>query len=92
MNWTPEQEQAITIRGKSIIVSASAGSGKTAVLVERLLRILSDMKNQVKADEIIVVTFTNDAAAEMKQRLTKAISEKLDSMNIMNINMNRNHP
>nr|MDE5885845.1 UvrD-helicase domain-containing protein [Oscillospiraceae bacterium] len=81
MNWTNEQEQAITIRSKSIIVSASAGSGKTAVLVERLLRILSDMDHPVKANEIIVVTFTNDAAAEMKQRLTKAISEKLDSMN-----------
>nr|MDE6087367.1 UvrD-helicase domain-containing protein [Oscillospiraceae bacterium] len=44
MNWTNEQEQAITVRGKSMIVSASAGSGKTAVLVERLLRILSDME------------------------------------------------
>lgn len=77
MDWTPEQKQAIHIRDKSIIVSASAGSGKTAVLVNRLLQILSDMEHQVKADSIIVVTFTNDAAAEMKQRLTKAFSEKM---------------
>lgn len=80
MNWTYEQQQAIDIRDKSMIVSASAGSGKTAVLIERLLQILSDMERHIRADEMIVVTFTNDAAAEMKQRLTKALSEKLDAM------------
>lgn len=80
MDWTNEQNQAITSRGKSLIVSASAGSGKTAVLVERLLGILSDTDHPVKADEMVVVTFTNDAAAEMKQRLTQAISGKLDDM------------
>ena len=65
--WTDEQQAAIDARGTSIIVSAAAGSGKTSVLVERLLRQLSDTENKVSAEKIIVVTFTNDAAAEMKK-------------------------
>jgi ATP-dependent helicase/nuclease subunit A len=75
--WTKQQQDAIETRGRSIIVSAAAGSGKTAVLVERLLRILSDHEHPVPADRIIVVTYTNDAAAEMKQRLSKALSARL---------------
>lgn len=73
--WTPEQQQAIDVRGRSIIVSAAAGSGKTSVLVERLLQILISTTDPVPADRIVVVTFTNDAAAEMKRRLTVALSE-----------------
>jgi len=82
MNWTKQQEEAISTRNRSVIVSAAAGSGKTAVLVERLLQILSDPSpdTRVPADEMIVVTFTKDAAAQMKQRLTKKISETLDQM------------
>lgn len=80
MGWTPQQQTAIDKRGRSLIVSAAAGSGKTAVLVERLLQILKDPKNQVPAESIIVVTFTNDAAAQMKQRLTNALTDELSGM------------
>ncbi len=78
--WTPQQEAAIADRGRSVIVSAAAGSGKTAVLVERLLRILSDTEHRVPAESIVVVTFTNDAAAQMKQRLYQALSDKLSDL------------
>ena len=83
MKWTDQQWDAIRTKHRSVIVSAAAGSGKTAVLVERLLQILSDPSpdTRVPADEMIVVTFTRDAAAQMKQRLTKKISETLDRMN-----------
>lgn len=77
-NWTDRQLDAIEARNTSVIVSAAAGSGKTSVLVERLLRILSDNENRVPADKIIVVTFTNDAAAQMKQRLSDAIAKQLE--------------
>ncbi|NLP26466.1 MAG: helicase-exonuclease AddAB subunit AddA [Clostridiales bacterium] len=77
-NWTEEQQAAIDARGNSIIVSAAAGSGKTSVLVERLLRQLSDAENKVSAEKIIVVTFTNDAAAEMKNRLIIGLSRMID--------------
>ena len=75
--WTKEQLDAITADGTGIIVSAAAGSGKTSVLVERLLRILSDTENKIPADRLVVVTFTNDAAAQMKQRLSAALSERI---------------
>ena len=77
MAWTNEQQQAITLRNSSLIVSAAAGSGKTSVLVERLIQILSDTTEKVFADRMIVVTFTNDAAAEMKQRLQTAFENAL---------------
>lgn len=76
--WTKEQLDAITARDTGIIVSAAAGSGKTSVLVERLLGILSDTENRIPADRLVVVTFTNDAAAQMKQRLSAALSEKIE--------------
>ena len=68
MDWTEQQKEAITRRDSGLIVSAAAGSGKTSVLVERLLRILMDEspENKVPADHMIVVTFTNDAAAAGK--------------------------
>ena len=78
MGWTKEQETAIDARGCSLLVSAAAGSGKTSVLVERLVRILSDSENRVPADRMIVVTFTKDAAAEMKQRLTAALADLIE--------------
>lgn len=77
--WTERQLDAINARNTSVIVSAAAGSGKTSVLVERLLRILSDNENRVPADKIIVVTFTNDAAAQMKQRLSDAVAKQLEA-------------
>ena len=77
MSWTNEQLNAINARDTGVIVSAAAGSGKTSVLVERLLRILSDTENKIPADRLIVVTFTNDAAAQMKQRLSAVLSEKI---------------
>ena len=61
MAWTKQQQNAIDARDSSIIVSAAAGSGKTAVLTERLVQLLSDPMSGVRADRIIVVTFTNDA-------------------------------
>lgn len=72
--WTPSQEDAINARGGSVLVSAAAGSGKTAVLVERIISLITDEKNPIDADRILVVTFTNAAAAEMKDRIARAIS------------------
>ena len=80
MAWTEQQEAAITTRDCGLIVSAAAGSGKTSVLVERLLRILmeEDPEKRVPADRMIVVTFTNDAAAEMKTRLYQALDLQIE--------------
>lgn len=69
MAWTKQQQNAIDAADSSIIVSAAAGSGKTAVLTERLVMLLSDPLSGVRADRIIVATFTKDAAAELKKRL-----------------------
>ena len=73
MSWTEEQKNAIDARGTSLIVSAAAGSGKTAVLTERLVQLIADKELGVRADRIVVVTFTNDAAAELKKRLENKI-------------------
>ncbi len=75
--WTPQQEDSITARGGSLLVSAAAGSGKTAVLVERIIRRITDPVNHVDVDRLLVVTFTRAAAAEMRQRLSAALSEKM---------------
>lgn len=77
MKWTPDQERAITYRGKATIVSAAAGSGKTAVLVERVKRMLLDEEHPVNADELVISTFTQKAAAEMKARLELALDSEL---------------
>lgn len=77
IKWTPEQENAITFRGKAAIVSAAAGSGKTAVLVERVKRMLLDENDPVNADELVISTFTQKAAAEMKSRLEAALDAEL---------------
>ena len=74
-NWTEHQLDAITARGGSVIVSAAAGSGKTAVLVERVIRLITDTENGVDADRILVVTYTRKAAAELKGRLKEALTE-----------------
>ena len=71
-NWTKEQEEAIYQKGKNIIVSAGAGSGKTAVLTER---VITHLKEGICIDELLILTFTNAAAAEMKDRIRKKIKE-----------------
>ncbi|MCI7803803.1 MAG: helicase-exonuclease AddAB subunit AddA [Oscillospiraceae bacterium] len=76
--WTDEQKAAIDARGCSLIVSAAAGSGKTSVLVERLMQIIKDSENQTPVEKMIVVTFTKDAAAEMKQRLSASLSRLIE--------------
>ena len=73
MAWTGQQQEAIDARNTSLIVSAAAGSGKTAVLTERLAQLIADKNSGVRADRIVVVTFTNDAAAELKKRLENKI-------------------
>ncbi len=77
MKWTEQQEQAISQTGNNILVSAAAGSGKTAVLTERIKRLVVD--RQVPLDRILVVTFTNAAAAEMKEKILKALRTAADS-------------
>lgn len=76
--WTPEQLQAINERNCSLLVAAAAGAGKTAVLVERIIRIITDPKNPVDIDRMLIVTFTNAAATEMRERISEAISKELD--------------
>lgn len=76
--WTKQQLKAIEARYTALIVSAAAGSGKTSVLVERLTRLLVSTDPKIPAERMIVVTFTNDAAAEMKQRLTSSLSRQLE--------------
>ena len=76
-NWTNAQLDAIEARKGSVLVSAAAGSGKTAVLVERVIRRLTDTLNPVSADRLLIVTFTKAAAGEMKERISAALSEKL---------------
>ena len=75
VQWTREQLQAIEGRGGSILVSAAAGSGKTAVLVERVIRMLTRREDPVDADRLLVVTFSNAAAREMKQRISRRLWE-----------------
>lgn len=75
--WTKEQERAISDRGKGIIVSAAAGSGKTTVLIERMIQLLSDEKNKIPADRLLAVTFTKEAASNMKEKLSRAFDEQL---------------
>ncbi len=75
--WTEQQRHAITAQGGSILVSAAAGSGKTAVLVERVIRMITAADHPVDADRLLVVTFTRDAAAEMKQRIAQALADLL---------------
>ncbi len=78
VNWTPEQIKAIETHGGNILVAAAAGSGKTAVLVERIIRMITDVKNPVSVDKLLVLTFTDAAAAEMKRKISAAIEEKLE--------------
>jgi ATP-dependent helicase/nuclease subunit A len=76
--WTKEQQSAIYTRHCNLLVAAAAGSGKTAVLVERIIKIITNLDNPVDIDRLLVVTFTNAAAAEMRERIGEAISKELD--------------
>lgn len=78
MGWTKEQSKVIETRDKNILVSAAAGSGKTSVLVERIIQRVCDKDDPVDIDRILVVTFTNAAAGEMKERIYKALKEASD--------------
>lgn len=74
--WTESQEKAIYTRNKNVLVSAAAGAGKTAVLVERIIQRVLDEKEPVDIDKLLVVTFTNAAASEMKERINARLTEK----------------
>ncbi|MBQ8572803.1 MAG: helicase-exonuclease AddAB subunit AddA [Ruminococcus sp.] len=73
--WTDNQLLAINARGGDVLVSAAAGSGKTAVLVERVLRMLTDPVNPVSIDRLLIVTYTRAAAAQLKERISQKLSE-----------------
>ncbi|MGL4791208.1 MAG: UvrD-helicase domain-containing protein, partial [Anaerotignaceae bacterium] len=75
--WTDAQYKAITHKNSNILVSAAAGSGKTAVLVERIINIISDENNKVDIDKLLVLTFTRAAASQMKDRIGVALSKKI---------------
>ena len=77
--WNKAQVKAIESRDGSVLVSAAAGSGKTAVLVERVIERICDEKNPCPADSLLVVTFTKAAAAEMKERINARLTELLQS-------------
>ena len=76
--WTKEQQQAISLRNRNLLVSAAAGSGKTAVLVERVISMLLDKENEIDIDRLLVATFTDAAAAEMKERIRQVLESHLE--------------
>ncbi len=76
--FSEEQSNVINLRNRNILVSAAAGSGKTTVLVERIIRMISDEENPVDIDHLLVVTFTKAAAASMREKISDAISKKLE--------------
>ena len=80
MDWTKDQQKVIELRNRNILVSAAAGSGKTAVLVARIISMISEGDNPIDIDRLLIVTFTNAAAAEMKERIGAAIEKKVAEM------------
>lgn len=78
VKWTKEQEKVINLRNRSLLVSAAAGSGKTAVLVQRIISMVTDKAEPLDIDRLLVVTFTNAAAAEMRERVSVAIENALE--------------
>ena len=73
MNYTPHQQEAIAARGEDLLISAAAGSGKTRVLVDRIIDMLAH--DHVELAHMLIVTFTNAAAGEMKARLRQGLAE-----------------
>lgn len=78
VSWTEEQQKVIDTRGCNILVSAAAGSGKTAVLVERIIERITDKHQPIDIDRLLIVTFTRAAAGEMKERIRAAIEKRLE--------------
>ena len=78
VKWTDEQREAIETVDKGVIVSAAAGSGKTAVLIERTISLLCDEDKKIPADRLLAVTFTKDATNQMKTKLDAALEKKLE--------------
>ena len=79
MKFTPEQQRVIELHNSNILVSAAAGSGKTAVLVERIIRMICDGEHPADIDRLLIVTFTNAAAAEMRERIAAGITARLET-------------
>lgn len=77
VNWTEKQQKVIESRNRNLLVSAAAGSGKTAVLVERIIKMISEGEHPLDIDQLLVMTFTNAAAAEMRERIGAAVDKKL---------------
>ena len=78
MSWTPQQEEALQVRNRNLLLSAAAGSGKTAVLTERIIRLVKDPENHTDINQLLVLTFTKAAASEMKSRVSAALTRELD--------------
>jgi ATP-dependent helicase/nuclease subunit A len=87
VKWTSEQLEAVSDRNKNLLVAAAAGSGKTAVLVERIIQLI--FVDEVNIDELLVVTFTHAAAGEMRDRINQAIVKKLESADGENEHLRR---
>lgn len=88
VTFTPEQKQVIDLRDRNILVSAAAGSGKTAVLVERIITRLTKDQNPIDVDRLLIVTYTEAAASEMKERIRTAIEKALEE-NPDNVHLQR---
>ena len=78
ISWTESQERVINARKRNLLVSAAAGSGKTAVLVERIVRMITEGERPLDIDRLLVMTFTNAAAAEMRERVAAAVENLLN--------------
>ena len=78
LKWTNAQQKVIDVRDRNVLVSAAAGSGKTAVLVARILELIMDREHPCNIDEMVIVTFTKAAAAQMRQRIIKALEDQLE--------------
>ncbi len=78
VEWTAEQKKIISLRDRNLLVAAAAGSGKTAVLVERIMSMITDPEKPVDLDRLLVVTFTRAAASQMRERIGKRLSELLE--------------
>lgn len=85
VKWTAEQQKVIDTRDRNLLVSAAAGSGKTAVLVERILAMVKDPVRPIDIDQLLVVTFTRAAAGEMKERIGRALQQSLEEIQRMSI-------
>ena len=77
MEWSADQKKIIDDRGKSILVSAAAGSGKTAVMVERIINMISDENSDVSLDNVVIMTFTDAAASGMKAKIAEALVKRM---------------